>query len=175
MAEYPTHLISTRHLFDGTEVTIRPVKPQDAAAEQDFIRHLSNDSRYSRFMGAMRELSPRKLEQTTAIDYDRHMAFVAILQGDGREVEIGDARYVVNPDGTSCEFAIAVDDAWQGSGVAGLLMAQLISTAKARGLKTMDGLVLADNHKMLKFARQLGFTQHRSGDDWETVRVTRSL
>ena len=175
MAEYPAHLVRTRHLFDGTAVTIRPVRPQDAAAEQAFIKHLSKDSRHSRFMGSMRELSPRKLEQFTAVDYDRHMALVATVQRDGREVEIGDARYVMNPDGASCEFAIAVDDAWQGSGVAGLLMAELIDAAQARGLKTMEGLVLASNQKMLKFARQLGFTRHRAGEDWETVRVTRSL
>jgi acetyltransferase len=103
------------------------------------------------------------------------MAFVATVQRDGCEVEIGDARYVMNPDGESCEFGIAVDDEWHGSGVAGLLMAHLITTAKARGLKVMEGLVLATNHKMLKFARQLGFTAHRGGDDWETVRVALSL
>jgi GNAT superfamily N-acetyltransferase len=175
MADYPTHLVCTRRLFDGTEVTIRPVKPQDAAAEQDFVRHLSEDSRYYRFMGAMSELPQRKLEQLTAIDYDRHMAFVGTVNQAGREVEIGDARYVVDRNRTSCEFAIAVDDAWQGSGVAGLLMAQLMNTAKARGLKSMEGFVLSGNHKMLKFMRQLGFALHHDPEDPKTVRVVRAL
>lgn len=175
MADYPAHLVCTRHLFDGTELTIRPIRPQDEAEEQDFVQHLSKDARYFRFMGGVRELPQTKLKYLTAVDYDRHMAFVGTVQRDGREVEIGDVRYVVNPDGTSCEFAIVVDDAWQGSGVAGLLMAHLISTAKARGLQTMEGFVLSGNHKMLKFVRQLGFTLHRDPRDWETVRVVRAL
>lgn len=143
--------------------------------EQDFVRGLSDDSRYNRFMGQYRELSPGKLQYMTMIDYDRHMALVGTVMHDGREREIGVARYVASPDGVSCEFAIAVDDAWQGSGVAGILMAALIDAARARGLKTMEGFVLAGNHKMLKFARQLGFTAHRDLGDRDTVHVVRSL
>lgn len=175
MAEYPAHLVRTRRLYDGSEVTIRPIRPQDASMEQDFVGHLSEDSRYYRFMGHLRELPQRKLEYLTAIDYDRHMALVATVMRDGRELEIGVARYVVDPDGAGCEFAIAVDDAWQGSGAAGLLMAALMDAARARGLKTMEGFVLATNHKMLKFARQLGFTVQRHIGDADTVHIVRAL
>lgn len=175
MADYPAHLVRTRHLFDGTEATIRPIRPQDATMEQDFVGQLSDDSRYYRFMEHLRELSPRKLQYLTAIDYDRHMALVATVMRDERELEIGVARYAVNPDGVGCEFAIAVDDAWQGTGVAGILMAALMDAARARGLKTMEGFVLASNHKMLKFARQLGFALHRDISDPDTVHVMRML
>lgn len=175
MAEYPAHLVRTRHLFDGTEVTIRPIRPQDAGMEQEFVRGLSSDSRYYRFMEQLHELSPRKLQYLTTIDYDRHLALVGTVVRDGKEIEIGVARYVINPDGESCEFAIAVDDAWQGSGVAGILMAALMDAARERGLKTMEGSVLASNYKMLKFARQLGFTAHRDIGDCDNVHVVRSL
>jgi acetyltransferase len=175
MAEYPAHLVQTRHLFDGTEVTVRPIRPQDASMEQDFVRGLSDDSRYFRFMGQLRELSPRKLQYMTSIDYDRHMALVGTVMRDGKELEIGVARYVAAPGGDSCEFAIAVDDAWQGSGVAGILMAALMEAAREKGLKTMEGFVMASNHKMLKFARQLGFTTHRDIGDCDTVHVVRPL
>jgi acetyltransferase len=47
--------------------------------------------------------------------------------------------------------------------------------ARARGIETMDGLVLATNHKMLKFARQLGFAQAHVPDDPGTMRVFRKL
>lgn len=175
MVEYPAHLVRTHHLFDGTQITIRPIRPQDAAMEQDFVRCLSDDSRYYRFMEQLHELPLRKLEYLTAIDYDKHMALLATVVREGREMEIGVARYVANPDGQSCEFAIAVDDAWQGTGVAGILMAALIDAARAKGLKTMEGFVLASNHKMLKFARQLGFTVHRDIGDADTVRIVRPL
>jgi len=175
MASYPSHLARRRYLFDGTEVLIRPIREEDAPLEQEFVRHLSDDSRYNRFMSELRELSPTKLKYFTQVDYDRHMAFVATLLHDGAEQEIGVARYASGAAGDCCEFAVAVDDAWQGSGVAGLLMLSLMEAARERGFHTMEGYVLAQNHKMLKFARQLGFDTHRDPDSGDTVRVVRTL
>jgi RimJ/RimL family protein N-acetyltransferase len=54
-------------------------------------------------------------------------------------------------------------------------MHALIDLAWRRGLKTMEGTVLAANSAMLKFMRQLGFRRERSVDDPQTVRVLRSL
>lgn len=175
MARYPAELIRKRYLFDGSEVTIRPIKADDAPIEADFVRHLSPESRYSRFMVTLNELPATKLRYLTDVDYDKHMALVATLPRDGKETEIGVARYIVDPKGASCEFAVAVDDAWQGSGVAGILMATLMDTARARGLTSMEGIILASNHKMLKFARQLGFTLHHDWDEPDTVHVVRPL
>ncbi|NMG01583.1 GNAT family N-acetyltransferase [Azoarcus taiwanensis] len=175
MADYPAELIRKRYLFDGTPATIRPIRAEDADIEQDFVRGLSRETRYGRFMATLRELSPPKLRYLTEIDYERHIALIATIDHDGVEEEIAVARYVVGPDGHTCEFAIVVGDAWQGSGVAGMLMLQLIEVAASRGLKTMEGFVLATNHKMLKFCRQLGFRMEPLPDDFETVRVVRSL
>lgn len=175
MPDYPQHLVRTHHLFDGTEVVVRPIRPEDAAIEQDFVRGLSDDSRYNRFMGQLRELAPRKLEYFTEIDYDQHMALIATVVREGREVEIGVARYVVAPGSQSCEFAIAVDDAWQGTGVAGILMLDLIEAARSKGLQAMEGFVLASNHKMLKFCRQLGFEFHRDLGEGDTLLVVKTL
>lgn len=175
MAEYPQHLMRQRVLFDGTPVTIRPIRPEDSGMEQEFVRHLSEDSRYLRFMGSMRELPLKKLKVFTEIDYQRHMAFVATITREGKELEIGVARYVATEDPDHCEFAIAVDDAWQGSGVAGLLMISLEQAARERGFKTMEGIVLASNHKMLKFARQLGFKSHHLPREADTVHIELQL
>jgi acetyltransferase len=162
-------------MFDGTPVIIRPIRPEDSGMEQEFVRHLSEDSRYFRFMGSMKELPPRKLKFFTEIDYDRHMAFVATIMREGKELEIGVARYVATENPGSCEFAVTVNDAWQGSGVAGLLMISLEDAARAHGFRTMEGIVLADNHKMLKFARQLGFKSRRILGEGDTVRIELQL
>jgi len=175
MAQYPQHLVQHRFLFDGTPVTIRPIRAEDAVMEQAFVRHLSEDSRYFRFMGSVRELPANKLKYFTEIDYARHMALVATIMREGQEVEIGVARYVATERTDSCEFAITVDDAWQGTGVAGLLMIPLQKTAREHGFKTMEGLVLGSNHKMLKFARQLGFRIHRDPGEGDTVRIELQL
>ena len=160
MAEYPLHLVRQRVLYDGTPVTIRPIRAEDSGMEQEFVRHLSEDSRYYRFMASMRELSPKKLKFFTEIDYDRHMAFVATISREDQELEIGVARYVATENPGSCEFAVTVDDAWQKSGIAGLLMIALINAAREHGFKAMEGLVLPSNSRMIKFARQLGFEVH---------------
>ena len=175
MAEYTQYLVRQRVLFDGTPVTVRPIRTEDSGMEQEFVRHLSEDSRYYRFMASMLELSPKKLKFFTEIDYDRHMAFVATILREGKEVEIGVARYVATENPHSCEFAVTVDDAWQGSGVAGLLMISLEEAARERGFKTMEGIVLAANHKMLKFARQLGFKRNRIPGDADTVHLELQL
>lgn len=175
MADYPVELVRQRYLFDGTPVTIRPIRAEDAAMEQDFVQHLSADSRYKRFMSTLKELPPGKLKYLTEIDYVRHLALVAIIEQDGRPVEIGVARYVAGPSGDDCEFAIAIDDAWQGSGVAGILMLSLIDAAKARGMRKMEAFILASNDKMIKFARQLGFEVRRDADDPGMMHAVRSL
>lgn len=162
-------------LFDGRQVWIRPIRPDDADIEAEFVRHLSSESRYERFMVSMKELSPAKLKYLTDVDYEHHMALVAIEKRMDGDVEVGVARYIVAPGTTRCEFAIAVDDAWQGSGLAGSLMAALIADARKKGLTEMEGFVLSANHKMLKFAQQLGFRLEHDPDDWQTVHVMLKL
>jgi len=175
MAEYPSQLVKRRVLFDGTPVTIRPIRREDLGLEQDFMQHLSADSRYYRFMATLRELPRKKLEYFTDIDYKRHMALVATVTREGKELEIGVARYVATEKPAVCEFAITVDDAWQGTGVAGLLMISLQDAARKNGLATMEGIVMTTNFKMLKFAKQLGFKIRREPGDGDTVRIELQL
>ena len=58
---YPAHLIRHCHLADGTEMTIRPIRPEDADIEQEFVRNLSPQARYFRFMQTIEELTPEQL------------------------------------------------------------------------------------------------------------------
>ncbi len=168
-------LPSTTHRIRGTAVRVRPIRPEDQPLEADFVRHLSSETRYQRFMLTLRELPPAKLKYFTHVDQVRHVALVATVDGPEHETEIAVARYIVDPAGGSCEFAIAVDDAWQGSGVAGILMQALIDTARSRGLATMEGIVLRTNARMLALARRLGFGEHLDPGERDTVRVVRRL
>lgn len=172
---YPAELVERQVLADGRAITLRPIRASDAGMEQEFVRHLSSDARYRRFMGTLRELPERQLRALTDIDYSRDMALVATVEHDGAEEEIGVARYAADDSGQSCEFAIVVADAWQGSGVAGRLMRSLMRIARQRGLQTMQGYVLASNHPMLHFTRQLGFTHCPVPDDPGLLRVERRL
>lgn len=158
MQPYPDHLVQRLTLEDGTPVTIRPIRPEDAGIEQAFVRNLSDESRYFRFMDTVRELSPRMLMHFTQVDYERHMALIAVTEDKGREVQVAVARYVADDDLMSCEFAIAVADAWQHKGLGTRLLQALMAAARSAGLRVMHGEVLAANHKMLSLMAQLGFS-----------------
>lgn len=154
---YPHHLISSHHLENGSTISIRPVRPEDARMTQDFVRNLSSQSKYFRFMQHIRELTIQTLARLTQIDYDREMTFVATDHDNHLEKCIGVAHYITNPDRESCEFAIAVADDWQNKGVGSRLMKSLCSEAKAQGLSSIIGAVLATNTAMLEMTYHLGF------------------
>jgi len=171
---YPAHLRVHWQLPDGTDVTIRPIRPEDAESEQTFVRNLSEQSRYFRFMRTLAELTPEMLVRFTQIDYDREMAFLAFVERGGRETEVGVARYVTNPDGRTCEFAVVIADEWQGRGIATRLMTELMQVARERGLVVIEGEVLAVNARMLQLVKSLGFSVS-TGDDPSVRIVTREL
>jgi acetyltransferase len=154
---YPADLVTTWALRDGSPVTLRPIRPEDAEIEQEFVKGLSGSSRYFRFMNMVSELTPAMLARFTQIDYDREMALIAVRKEGGRDAEIAVARYITNPDGRSCEFAIAVADAWQGRGLGRRMLELLIEVARSRGLETMIGHVLSGNQPMLALCAKLGF------------------
>ncbi|MGQ0544191.1 MAG: GNAT family N-acetyltransferase [Betaproteobacteria bacterium] len=157
MADYPKALEQRRRLPDGRTVLIRPIRADDAPSEQQFLDRLSGDTRRRRFMKYAGSVNGALVHFFTHIDYDRHMAFVCEASIDGEPQLVGDARYVANPGGASCEFGIVVADDWHHSGIARLLMTALIRAARERGFETMEGLVMSDNADMLGFVRALGF------------------
>jgi len=172
---YPRQLVRQTHLSDGRPLTIRPIRPEDAESEQSFVRRLSPEARQFRFMGALSELSPEMLARFTQIDYRREMALVAIVgQGDAAR-QTGVARYVINPDDESCEFAIVVSDEVQHQGIGTRLMKALMEAARDHGLTEIQGTVLARNAPMLDLMSELGFTVSRDPDDREVVLVARPL
>ena len=156
-------------------VTVRPIGPDDVALESEFIGRLSDEARYQRFMTTVRVLPPAKLHALTHVDPQRDLALAATVIRDGREQMVGAARYGADASGTGCEFAIALLDAWHGSGLAGWLMRMLIDSARRRGLASMEGIVLATNRRMLELARQLGFRVMPDAHARDTVRVVRLL
>jgi len=162
---YPAHAVSHWQLPDGTDITLRPIRPEDAELEQSFVRSLSEETKYFRFMQSLEELTPQMLVRFTQIDYDREMAFVAVTEDDGDEEELGVARYTINPDRITAEFAIVVADAWQGKGIGSRLMRCLMDAARQKGVEVMEGEVLARNANMLRLVKALDFTVRTSDQD----------
>lgn len=169
-ADYPSHLIETIRLRDGARLTIRPIRGSDYRLELDFIRGLSARSAYQRL------LSPRKLRadevrRLVNIDYTRELALIAITEVEGEVRQVGVARYVPEADGSSCDFAIVVADAWQGRGLGEHLLRALLQAAARAGVPALTGLTLSANEPMRALARKVGFTLSRDPHDATVVQL----
>jgi acetyltransferase len=181
---YPSQYEQVWPLRGGGEYTVRPVHPDDASMLQEFVRNLSPESRYFRFVSSMQELPATLLARFTLIDYDREMALVAVSHersvdaaGQVTEVErmLGVSRYITNPDRSSCEFSLVVADDFKGKGLGSRLMLSIMEFAREKGLTEIEGLVLANNPVMLKLMKGLGFQIKAFPDDADFKLVTQTL
>jgi acetyltransferase len=179
---YPARLVQVRRFADGIPWVLRPIRPEDGQPLQDFIRGLSERSRYMRFVSMMRELTPRMVSRYTQVDYHRELALVAATQvpnpanrGHPHEVLVGFAHYLRNPDGRGAEYALVIGDDWQRRGLGRQLMTALIDAAREQGLEYIDGLVLSTNRPMLALMTSLGFTNDPDPEDPTMRRVWLNL
>jgi len=172
---YPHELAGEAELPNGMRIQIRPIRPEDADMEKDFFNSLSERSKYFRFLQSLQELTPEMIVRFTQIDYDREMAFVAVSEEPGLPKELGVARYVINPDGESADFAVVVTDSCQGMGIGQRLMRTLMRTAKAKGLHRFEGEVLVENKAMLALTKKLEFSIEPIAGESEIVRAVKDL
>jgi acetyltransferase len=163
------------HATNGTECRFRPIRPDDAERERAFILGLSEQSRYNRMMGSIREPAASLIERFVHPDYRQNMAFVALIGRGSAERIVAIARYAGQAPETRCEFAVAVTDASQGIGLGKALMNVLIDYARQVGMHELYGLVFPSNQRMLALARSLGMTQRRYAKDPSLVEVSRRL
>lgn len=162
---------ATLRLHDGRRLSVLPLRPQDAAAEQAFVSTLSRQSRYRRFHAGIPSLPPSLLTQLVEVDQWQHVALVARPLGQPQIV--ADARFVRDADDTArAEFAIAVADDWQGLGLGRQLLLRLARLAQSQGVLHLRGDVLWDNRPMLGLVERLGGTLHRRADEPGVLRAS---
>lgn len=169
---YPHYLTEQKQFKDGEPWVLRPIRPEDAEALQNFIRGLSEDSRYMRFVSMMSELTPKMLTRYTYVDYDRELALVATTavpnhahRGLPQDIIVGLAHYLRNNDGIGAEYALVISDDWQRRGLGRSLMMKLIELAQRQGLHYIEGLVLANNRAMLALMTSLGMSNDPVPED----------
>jgi acetyltransferase len=152
-------------LKDGTEVTLRPIKPEDEPIELEFIRGLSTETSRFRFFQIIKDLPHDALVRFCNIDYDREMAIIAETREGGRMLEIGVSRLILEPNKKRGEFAVVVADKHQRKGLGIKLVDMLIDFAKEKGIETIYGTVMAENLGMIRLCEKLGFSTRREQEN----------
>jgi acetyltransferase len=161
----------------GESVEIRAIRPEDERLWTEMVESLSPTTAGHRFFGPLGKVGKAMLVRYCHIDYDREIALVAVRDGErgSGPVMLGVASLTIeNGDAEAGEFAIVVRDDSQHKGIGRALMDALIAVARGRGVREIDGYVLAANPGMLRFVTSLGFAI-LPGDEPETRHVVLRL
>jgi RimJ/RimL family protein N-acetyltransferase len=142
-------------LRDGSEVLVRPVRPEDKPLFVAGWERFGEESRYERFMGLKQRLTTKELAFFTELDHADHEAIGAIEPRSGEG--LGVARYVREPERPdAAEAAVAVIDAWQGRGLGGVLLRRLCARAAEQGITHFTASLFTANTAMLRAFERLG-------------------
>ncbi len=155
-----------KRLPDGTEILIRPIRPDDKGMLEQGLHNLSETSVQRRFLTPKPSFSRSELRYLTEVDGRNHVALVAERPNAPVRALIGVARYVRLPDDPeAAEVAVVVADHWQGRGLGTLLVDELAPRARARGVRRFTATMASDNapaHRLFeKLARHA--EEHRHG------------
>lgn len=162
-AGYPEECVENVTLRDGTALTIRPIRPDDAPRLQHGFTHLSPSTIYLRFLQVASQLSDEQAQRFSNLDYQNHMALVAAIQEDGEEHLVGVARYVMAglKDPEAAEVAVVVRDDFQRRGLGTKLLERLIAYARQHGVITFIATVNQSNAPVMHFIWKGGLHYER--------------
>ena len=161
---------------DGRTVLLRSITSKDKRIEKELIDGLSVQSSRYRFFHVIKEANEEMVNKFCDIDYHNEIAIIAEYNSNDKKQNVGVVRLFIDPGQQTGEFAILVADNFQNSGLGTKFMETLIDLGGKKGLKSIYGIVLADNNRMLTLVKEFGFTvgPNSNGDVGE-VRITRQL
>ena len=163
---YPTQYVAPLTLKDGTEVNIRPIRPEDEPRMVDFHRRLSDRSvrqRYFQILELDERTAHERLVRVCFTDYDRDLVLVTERRNESGGLEIlAVSRLSKTHDRSGAEFAIVIADKWQHRGLGTELLTRLIAIGRKEGLRAIFADILPDNQDMQRVCRKVGFQLERA-------------
>lgn len=166
---YPERLRKKSKLKDGTEIMLRPIKPEDESLWLEMLSSCSKESIYHRFRNDFHFNSHEVASQFCFIDYDREMGIVAEIDYEGRKRLIGVGRLIADPDVVTAEYAVLVTDEWQHNELGKILTEYCVEIAGIAGIKRVSAETTSDNKAMITVFRKLHFKVHFNEDTTVTV------
>ncbi len=171
---YPEHYVKSAKLKDGSQVLLRPIKPEDEPMWHEMLANCSKESIRFRFRYLFKQTTHEMATRFCFIDYDREIAIVAEIQQDDVRRLIGVGRLVADADHTEAEYAVLVADAYQGAGLGSILTDYCLEICQGWGIKTVVAETAPDNHRMVQMFARRGFEIDRDVSD-DVVLARRSF
>ena len=177
---YPHEYVSTWQAKDGTEVTIRPIRPEDEPAMVRFHENLSERTVYLRYLRKL-QLSQRvaheRMVRICFADYDRTIPLVAEFRHEGSdEAEImGVARLTKSRANDEARWAIVIADRFQGKGLGTELLRQMIDIARREGMERVVAEIAAENVSMRRVCDKFDFELVEACESGQLCRVELAL
>jgi len=169
---YPTQYISTLTLRGGTQVTIRPIRPEDEPEMVVFHQTLSDQSVYYRYFSQLKldqRIAHERLTRMCFNDYDREIALVAEMRvpGTGEPQILGVGRLSRLRGLNEAEFALLINDRWHGVGLGTELLKRLVDIARREKLNRLSATIMLENHAMQHLSKKAGFKVRRNPEGHE--------
>jgi acetyltransferase len=175
---YPIQYVAPFFMKDGTEVLIRPIRPEDEPLMVHFHQTLSERSVYLRYFQVSKldhRTTHERLTRICFTDYDRDIVLIAIATGtDNQSLIAGVGRLSKLHGSNEAEFAMLISDQYQRRGLGTELLRRVTEIGNAEGLQRISALVLRENNEMQAVGRRLGYTI-RSTDDPAVVLASKEL
>jgi len=155
-------------------LALRPARSSDGDALQTYVRKLSPQSRYNRFLGAVNELPASELARALAASRRDTLTLLLTSTEEDRETVVGEARVALSCAKRAGEFSMSIADDWQHLGVGSAVLQEIERKAAADGIELLFGDTLRTNDGMIGLARARGF---RLGPGFEPrlVRIQKRL
>jgi len=159
---YPIQYVKPWRFDDGTEVRIRPIRPEDERLIISFHAKLSEQSVYLRYFHLLtldQRVSHDRLVRVCFGDYDREIALVAERFDSGRQQSeiLAVARFSKAHLANEAELAVLIADEYQSRGLGTELWRRLLEIARCEEVDQVTAEILAENRQMLEVCRQFGF------------------
>ena len=159
---YHVQYVSPWTMRDGTQVTLRPVRPEDEPLMVKFHAALSERSvflRYFHATGLSQRVAHDRLVRICFLDYDREIALLAdrVVPETGEHEVLAIGRLSKLRGVNEGEVAILVRDQYQRRGIGFELLRRLIQVARDERLDSVHAYMLQENVEMRALIEKLGF------------------
>jgi RimJ/RimL family protein N-acetyltransferase len=152
-------------LKTGSKVMLRPARGSDVQSMQVMFHRMSSEDVYTRFFRSVSALSYEEAQRLCNVDFEKDVAFVAVVGPRENEEIVGTGAYFLNPSTNLAEVAYMVVPEWQGSGLGAALQQRLKEFAMDRGVRGFVAELLRANKAMLNLAKRLGNIEIKTEDD----------